>query len=96
VIGADIASQTGLRPGASVKLLGKKFAVIRAIAAIRHDRRQAGSSVICTRFKTLARAGQVVSAIEVLGCCEDAAGQPRAAAQANCSRMRKWSRFRRS
>lgn len=74
VIGADIASQTGLRPGESVKLLGKKFTVIAQLppSGTVDDSRIFGH---LHTIQDLARAGQVVSAIEVLGCCEDAAGQ---------------------
>jgi len=74
VVGADIAAKFGLKPGASIELLGDKFQVL----ALLPSTGTVDDSRIFAHLHTvqqLAKAGEVVSAIEVLGCCEDAAGQ---------------------
>ncbi len=73
VLGADVAASLNLRPGDSVTLLGAKFevlAVLPSTGTVDDSRVFAHLH----RVQELSNAGQVVSAIEVLGCCEDAAG----------------------
>jgi putative ABC transport system permease protein len=73
VLGADIADRTTFKTGDTVELLGGTFTVIGALS-------RSGTvddSRIFAHLHTvqkLAEAGEVVSAIEVIGCCEDAAG----------------------
>lgn len=74
VVGADIADSFKLQPGSSIDLLGEKFKVL----AVLPPTGTVDDSRIFAHLHTvqsLAEKGQVVSAIEVLGCCEDAAGQ---------------------
>jgi len=74
VAGADIAAKLSLKPGDSIELLGKKFdvlAVLPQTGTVDDSRIFAHLHAI----QQLASAGEVVSAIEVLGCCEDAAGK---------------------
>ena len=73
VIGADIAERTGLKPGAKVELLGESFdvlAILPRTGTVDDGRVFAHLHSV----QRLAGAGEVVSAIEVMGCCEDAAG----------------------
>lgn len=73
IVGSDVAASHGLRPGQKVDLLGERFEVRSVLAA-------AGSiddSRVFAHLHTvqrLAQVGEVVTAIEVLACCEDAAG----------------------
>jgi putative ABC transport system permease protein len=74
VVGAELAATLKVRPGDSLTLLGEKFRVAAILPA--------GGTVDDGRVfahlhtvQRLAKSGEVVSAIEVLGCCEDAAGQ---------------------
>ena len=74
VVGADVASKMTLAAGSSVVILGEKFQVVAALppSGTVDDGR------IFAHLHTVQRctqSGEVVSAIEVLGCCEDAAGQ---------------------
>ena len=74
VVGSDVAARLKLKPGASIELLGAKFEVL----AVLPPTGTVDDSRIFAHLHTvqkLAHAGEVVSAIEVLGCCEDAAGQ---------------------
>jgi putative ABC transport system permease protein len=74
VIGADIAEKLGLRASASITLLGDKFQVL----AVLPPTGTVDDSRIFAHLHTvqqLAKTGEVVSAIEVMGCCEDVAGQ---------------------
>ncbi len=74
VIGSDIGEKLRLRAGSSVKLLGEKFQVL----AVLPPTGTVDDSRIFAHLHTvqqLANTGQVVSAIEVMGCCEDVAGQ---------------------
>ena len=73
VLGADAAAGLGKKPGDRITLFGQKFkvlAVLQATGTVDDDRVFAHLH----RVQDLAGTGQVVSAIEVLGCCEDAAG----------------------
>lgn len=73
VIGADIAETSGLKPGDSVELLGEKLTILAALprTGTIDDSRVFGHLHTVQR---LTNAGEVVNAIEVMGCCEDAAG----------------------
>jgi putative ABC transport system permease protein len=74
ILGADVAATTGLKRGSSVELLGDYFRVLEVLTPTG----TVDDSRIFAHLHTvqqLAKAGQVVSAIEVMGCCEDAAGQ---------------------
>jgi putative ABC transport system permease protein len=74
VVGADIAARDNIRPGSSVELLGRSLRVL----AILPRTGTVDDSRVFAHLHTvqrMAQAGQVVSAIEVMGCCEDAAGQ---------------------
>lgn len=73
VIGADVAERCGLKAGATVQLLGGSFdvlAVLPRTGTVDDSRVFAHLHTI----QRLAGTGEVVSAIEVMGCCEDAAG----------------------
>jgi putative ABC transport system permease protein len=73
VIGADVAQQSGWKVGDTIDLLGKSFQVL---AILPGTGTVDDGRVFCHlhTVQELAGAGQVVSAIEVVGCCEDAAG----------------------
>lgn len=74
VMGADVAAQFGFQPGLSIDLLGGEFEVL----AVLPPTGTVDDSRVFAHLHTvqrLAKSGEVVSAIEVLGCCEDAAGQ---------------------
>lgn len=73
VVGADVAASTKLQPGASLVLLGSQFkvrAVLPSTGTVDDGRVFAHLHTV----QELTKKGQVVSAIEVMGCCEDAAG----------------------
>lgn len=73
VIGADVADRSGVKPGAKIKLLGGTFDVL----AVLPRTGTVDDSRVFAHLHTVQRltgAGEVVSAIEVMGCCEDAAG----------------------
>ena len=73
VIGADIAERAGLKPGETIELLGEKFDVLALLprtGTVDDGRVFAHLHAV----QRLTGAGEVVSAIEVMGCCEDAAG----------------------
>jgi putative ABC transport system permease protein len=73
VIGADVAEFSALKPGQSIKLLGEKFQVL----AVLPRTGTVDDSRVFAHLHTVQRltnAGEVVNAIEVMGCCEDAAG----------------------
>lgn len=74
VAGADLASQLSLLPGSSLTVLGGTF---RVIAVLPPTGTVDDGRLFCHLHaaQRLANAGQVVNAIEILGCCEDAAGQ---------------------
>ena len=74
VVGAELAAALKVKPGDELTLLGEQFQVAAVLPA--------GGTVDDGRVfahlhtvQRLSKAGEVVSAIEVLGCCEDAAGQ---------------------
>ena len=74
VVGSEVAEQFGLKPGATVELMGESFNVLAVLAptgTVDDSRLFAHLHTV----QKMAKAGEVVSAIEVLGCCEDAAGQ---------------------
>lgn len=74
VIGADIGEMLRLKPGASVELLGEMFQVL----AVLPPTGTLDDSRIFAHLHTvqkLNKMAEVVSAIEVMGCCDDAAGQ---------------------
>jgi putative ABC transport system permease protein len=74
VVGSDVAALLKLKPGASIVLLGTKFealAILPPTGTVDDSRIFAHLHAV----QKLAHAGEVISAIEVLGCCEDAAGQ---------------------
>lgn len=74
VVGADVAQLAGIRVGETVELLGHSFrilAVLPATGTVDDSRVFAHLHTV----QRLANAGEVVSAIEVMSCCEDAAGQ---------------------
>lgn len=73
IIGADIAEFSGLKVGQSVELLGEKLQVL----AVLPRTGTVDDSRVFAHLHTVQRmtkAGEVVNAIEVMGCCEDAAG----------------------
>lgn len=74
VIGAELATVLGTKAGDELTLLGERFRVAAVLPA--------GGTVDDGRVfahlhtvQRLSKSGEVVSAIEILGCCEDAAGQ---------------------
>lgn len=74
VLGAEVAARLQLNPGDSIELLGETFQVLAALKATG----TVDDSRVFAHLHTVqevAKTGEVVSAIEVLGCCEDAAGQ---------------------
>ncbi|REK17436.1 MAG: ABC transporter permease [Planctomycetota bacterium] len=73
VLGADAAETLHLHPGDSLTLLGGEFTVL---AVLPPTGTVDDSRVFAHlhRVQDLAGSGPVVSAIEVMGCCEDAAG----------------------
>lgn len=74
VVGADVAASFRLKPNAAIELLGDQFdvlAVLPATGTVDDSRIFAHLHLV----QQLAKSGEVVNAIEVMGCCEDAAGQ---------------------
>ena len=74
VIGADVADFSGLKPGKSLTLLGEKLQVL----AVLPRTGTIDDSRVFAHLHTVQRltnSGEVVNAIEVMGCCEDAAGK---------------------
>lgn len=73
VFGADVAAASGLKPGRTVELLGqtmKVLAVLPPTGTIDDSRVFAHLHTV----QNLTKSGEVVNAIELMGCCEDAAG----------------------
>ena len=73
VVGADVAASTKLQAGASLVLFGTQFkvrAVLPPTGTVDDGRVFAHLHTV----QELTKSGEVVSAIEVMGCCEDAAG----------------------
>jgi len=74
IVGADLAEKLMLKEGDSLELFGEKFqllAVLPETGTVDDSRAFAHLHTV----QQLAKTGEVVSAIEVMGCCEDAAGQ---------------------
>jgi len=74
IVGADVAHQLWLKPGVAVELFDETFNVV----AVLPPTGTVDDSRVFAHLHTvqrLAKTGEVVSAIEVMGCCEDAAGQ---------------------
>ena len=73
VLGAEIAAALKLRTGDRVELLGERFNVL----AVLSPSGTVDDSRVFAHLHSvqeLAKTGEVVSVIEVLGCCKDAAG----------------------
>ncbi|MEI8381697.1 MAG: FtsX-like permease family protein [Planctomycetota bacterium] len=73
VIGADVAEFSKLQPGKSVTILGESLQIL----AVLPRTGTVDDSRVFAHLHTVQRmtnAGEVVNAIEVMGCCEDAAG----------------------
>ena len=73
ILGADIAEMTHLKAGETVKLLGEPLNIIAILprtGSIDDGRVFAHLHTV----QRLAKAGEVVNVIEIMGCCEDAAG----------------------
>jgi putative ABC transport system permease protein len=73
VVGADVAELCQVKPGKSVELLGEKLQVL----AVLPRTGTVDDSRVFAHLHTVQRlsnAGEVINAIEVMGCCEDAAG----------------------
>ncbi len=73
VIGADIAERTGLQPGSPASLLDESFKVLAVLprtGTVDDGRVFAHLHTV----QRLAGTGEVVNAIEIVGCCEAAAG----------------------
>lgn len=74
IVGADVAHKLWLKSGASIELFGERFTVL----AVLPSTGTIDDSRVFIHLHTvqeLAKTGEVVSAIEVMGCCDDAAGQ---------------------
>ncbi len=74
VIGADVAELSRLKVGRSVDMFGESFQVL----AVLPRTGTVDDSRVFAHLHTVQRltnAGEVVNAIEVMGCCEDAAGK---------------------
>tara|TARA_R110002072_G_scaffold303078_1_gene492933 strand:+ start:14094 stop:15323 length:1230 start_codon:yes stop_codon:yes gene_type:complete len=73
IIGSDLASQLGTKPGDQLELFDETFqvlAVLPATGTIDDGRMFAHLHSV----QRLSEAGPVVNVIEIMGCCEDAAG----------------------
>lgn len=73
VIGADVAEFADLRAGRSIDLFGESLQIL----AVLPRTGTVDDSRVFAHLHTVQRmtnAGEVVNAIEVMGCCEDAAG----------------------
>lgn len=72
LLGADVAASTGLKEGDKVKLLGETLvvsAVLPAMGTVDDGRVFAHLHTV----QRLAKLGEVVNCIEIMGCCEDVA-----------------------
>jgi len=73
VVGADVAEAASIAVGNSVDILGHTFTVLATLArsgTIDDSRVFAHLHTV----QEISKSGEVVNAIEVVGCCEDAAG----------------------
>jgi len=74
ILGADVAERLRLSSGMQLTMLGENFKIL----AVLPPTGTVDDSRVFAHLHTvqnLAKTGEVVSAIEVIGCCEDAAGQ---------------------
>jgi putative ABC transport system permease protein len=73
VVGIDIAEAGRIAPGKLIELLGEKF---RVLAVLPRTGTVDDSRVFAHlhTVQRLSKSGEVINAIEVMGCCEDAAG----------------------
>jgi putative ABC transport system permease protein len=73
ILGADIADRSAFSAGDSVKLLGGEFAILAVLprTGTVDDSRVFGH---LHTVQKLSGSGETVNAIEIVGCCEDAAG----------------------
>lgn len=72
LLGSEIAAATGLKPGDKVKLYDREFtvsAVLPTIGTVDDGRVFAHLHAV----QELAKLGEVVNVIEIMGCCEDVA-----------------------
>lgn len=74
VLGSDVAERLKLKAGSSVVMHGDQF---RVLATLTPSGTLDDARVFAHlhTVQSMAKTGEVVSAIEVMGCCEDAAGQ---------------------
>lgn len=73
LIGADVAEFAGLKKGGTVKLLGRSLrvlAVLPATGTVDDGRVFAHLHTV----QQMTNAGEVINVLEIMGCCEDAAG----------------------
>lgn len=73
VLGSDVAELCGVKQNDLIELLGKKFIVLTVLAptgTVDDSRAFAHLHAV----QRLSNSGEVINAIEVMGCCEDAAG----------------------
>jgi putative ABC transport system permease protein len=73
VVGAEVAELCQLKSGNSVEMLGEKFQVLGVLprtGTVDDSRVFAHLHAV----QRLSKSGEVINAIEVMGCCEDAAG----------------------
>lgn len=74
ILGAEVAERANLQPGRTIRLFKEPFRVLAVLPRTGTvDDSRAFAHL--HRVQELAGTGEVVNAIEVLGCCEDAAGQ---------------------
>jgi putative ABC transport system permease protein len=74
IVGADVAVSSKLKVGSALVFFGEQFEVV----AVLPQTGTVDDGRVFAHLHTvqrLAKSGEVVNAIEVLGCCEDAAGQ---------------------
>ena len=73
IVGADAAESFGIKPGKSIELLGQSFKVLGIMPAtgtVDDGRVFAHLHTV----QRIAKAGENVNVIEIMACCEDAAG----------------------
>ena len=73
VLGSDVAELCDVKSNELIELLGKKFVVLAVLAptgTVDDSRVFAHLHAV----QRLSNSGEVINAIEVMGCCEDAAG----------------------
>lgn len=72
LVGADIASSTGLKEGDKVQLLGETL-VVSAVLPVMGTVDDGRVFAHLHTVQRLAKLGEVVNCIEIMGCCEDIA-----------------------